>query len=135
MSGGNANYGVVGSYDEDKTPIWVNNGLVGKHSASSWNGARIYDNLRIIVNDAYDGKWLWLSAASAASLNGVYSHSWHQYGASDSLCKQINNVASDVHEYSGTGTNRFGASAGHINGYFTDTNVNRVIALPGSFLA
>ena len=56
MSGGNANYGVVGGYDEGKTPIWINNGLVGKQSASSWNGACMYDNLRIIVNDAYDDK-------------------------------------------------------------------------------
>ena len=93
MSGGNAIYGVVDGYDEDKTPIWVNNGLVGKQSASSWSGACSYVNLRISVDDAYDGKWLWISAASATPLNGVYSHSWHQYGGSDSYTKMINNLA------------------------------------------
>ena len=69
MSGGNASYGVADGYDECKAPIWINNGLVGKQSASSWNGACIYDNLRILVDDAYDGKWLWISAASATPLN------------------------------------------------------------------
>jgi len=91
MSGGNANYGVFGSYDEDKTPIWINSGLVGKQSASSWTGACIYDNLRISVLDAYDGKWLWSSAASATLLNGVDSHSWRRHGASDSYTETINN--------------------------------------------
>ena len=93
MSGGNAIYGVVGSYDEDMTPIWINNGLVGKQSASSWNGACIYDNVRISVADAYDGKWLWLSAASATPLSGVYSHSWlHTNNSSGSYINRIDNL-------------------------------------------
>ena len=95
MSGGNGNYGEVGSYDEDKTPIWINNGLVGKQSASSWNGACIYDNLKISVEDAYDGKWLWSSAASATPLNGVYSHSWlHTNNSSGSHINRTDNITS-----------------------------------------
>ena len=38
----------------------------------------------------------------------------------------INTLTDNVHEYLGHNDNRFGASPGHINGYFTDTNVNRV---------
>ena len=49
-----------------------------KQSASSWNSSCIYDNLRIIVAYAFDGKWLYLSAATATPLNGVYFHSWHR---------------------------------------------------------
>ena len=50
-----------------------NSGFQGafKQSASSWNGNCIYDNLRISVQDAHDGKRLWLSAASASPFNGL----------------------------------------------------------------
>ena len=97
-----------------------------KQSASSWKGACSYDNIRISILDAYDGKRLGISAASATPLNRVYSHSWHQYGGSDSYTKMINNLADGVHEYFGNDDNRFGANPGHINGYFTETNVNTV---------
>ena len=93
MSGGSAIYGVVDGYDEDKTPIWINDGLVSKQSASSSNCACIYDNLQISVADAFDGKWLWLSAASATPLNGVYFHSWlHTNNSSGSYIDRIDNL-------------------------------------------
>ena len=101
-------YGVVISYDADMTPIWINNGLVGKQSASSWNGACIYDNLRISVLDVYDGKRLWLSAASATPLNGVYYDSWlHTKNSSGSYINGVDSLTSGSLLYSGNGANRF----------------------------
>ena len=96
MSIGNTNQGVVTQYDEDTTPIFTDNKLVSKQSASSWNGNCVYDILEIIVNDAYGGKWLWISAASTTPLNGVYSYSWHQYGLSNSYTSTINQLADNV---------------------------------------
>ena len=49
-----------------------------KQSASSTSRTVIctYDNIRVSVRDASDGKWLYLSGATSTSLNGYYSHSW-----------------------------------------------------------